>query len=127
MDDKDEELRRYEEVARRALDSAGPVEPLELGASAVAQEFRAPYAFYEERIDELVSPAHRVLELGAGSGLHTAALLRTGARVTASDISPRALVLLQRKLSGLGAERLVTRVADMEALPFESASFDVVA
>jgi ubiquinone/menaquinone biosynthesis C-methylase UbiE len=127
VDDKAEELRRYEEVARRALDSAGPVEPHELGASAVAPEFRAPYTFYEDRINELVSPAHRVLELGAGSGLHTAALLRTGARVTASDISPSALALLQRKLAGLGAERLVTRVADMEALPFESGSFDVVA
>lgn len=127
MDDKAEEFRRYEEGARQALDSAVPMELDELGASAVAPEFRAPYIYYEQRIHELVSPADRVLELGAGSGLHTAALLRTGARVTASDISPSALALLQRKLAGLAPERLITRIADMEALPFESGSFDVVA
>ncbi|MEO7502893.1 MAG: class I SAM-dependent methyltransferase [Gemmatimonadaceae bacterium] len=103
------------------------MEPHELGASAVAPEFRAPYLFYEQRIQELVSPAHDVLELGAGSGMHTSALLRTGARVIASDISPSALALLRRRLARLGPERLITRVADMEALPFESGSFDVVA
>lgn len=127
MDDKAEEFRRYEERARQTLESAGPMEPHELGASAVAPEFRAPYIYYEQRINELVSPSHRVLELGSGQGLHTAVLVRTGARVTASDISPSALVLLERKLAGLGLERLVTRVADIEALPFESGSFDVVA
>jgi SAM-dependent methyltransferase len=127
VDDKAEEFRRYEQVALQALESAGPAEPHELGASAVAPEFRAPYIFYEQRIHELVSPAHRVLELGAGSGLHTAVLLRTGAQVTASDISPSALALLQRKLAGFGPDRLITRVADIEALPFESGSFDVVA
>lgn len=127
LDDKAEELRRYEEGARQALASAGAMEPHELGASAVAPEFRAPYLFYEQRIQELVSPAHDVLELGAGSGMHTSALLRTGARVMASDISPSALALLRRRLARLGPERLITRVADMEALPFESGSFDVVA
>lgn len=99
----------------------------EQGAAAVAPEFRAPYLFYEERIQDLISPAHHVLELGAGSGLHTAVLLLSGARVTATDLSPGALALLQRKLAGPGSERLVTRVADMEALPFDSGSFDVVA
>ncbi|MDP9178923.1 MAG: methyltransferase domain-containing protein [Gemmatimonadota bacterium] len=127
MDDKAEELRRYEEVARQALESARPVVPDELGASAVAPELRTPYIHYEQRIHELVSPAHRVLELGAGSGLHTAVLVRTGARVTASDLSPSALELLQRRLAPLAPERLITRVADMEALPFVSGSFDVVA
>lgn len=127
MDDKGEELRRYEERAQRALESAKPMEPHELGASAVAPEFRAPYIFYEERIRHLVSSAHRVLELGAGSGLHTAVLIQTGASVTAIDISPSALTLLERRLGGLVPGRLTTRVADIEALPFEPGSFDVVA
>lgn len=127
MNDKAEELRRYEKVALQALESAKSMQPQELGASAVAPELRTPYTFYEQRIHELVSPADRVLELGAGSGLHTAALVRTGAQVTASDISPSVLALLQRKLAALAPERLITRVADMEALPFDSGSFDVVA
>ena len=126
MDDKAEELRRYEEVALRALESANPM-PQELGAAAVAPELRTPYIYYEQRIQELLSPTDRVLELGAGSGLHTAVLLQTGALVTATDISPSALALLQRKVAGLAPARLSTRVADMEELPFESGSFDVVA
>lgn len=125
MDDKAEELRRYEEGARQALESATPTQ--ELGASGVAPELRTPYAFYEQRIQQLVSPGDRVLELGAGSGMHTSVLVRTGADVTASDISPSALALLQRRLASLAPQRLVTRVADMEVLPFESGSFDVVA
>lgn len=127
MDDKSEDLRRYEDGARLALESAAARQPHDLGAAAVAPEFRAPYIFYEKRIGEIVSPAHHVLELGSGSGLHTAVLLRTGARVTATDISPNALALLQRNLAELKPERLVTRVADIEALPFPSGTFDVVA
>jgi SAM-dependent methyltransferase len=130
VNDKAEEFRRYEEVALQALQSANPMLPQELGPAAIAPELRTPYIYYEQRIHELVSPADRVLELGAGSGLHTAVLLRTGALVTATDISPSALALLQRKLAGVAGpapERLITRVADMEALPFEAGSFDVVA
>lgn len=127
MDDKAEELRRYEQKARRALESVELAEPDELGASAVAPELRAPYVYYEQRMRELVSPDHEGLELGAGSGMHTAGLLNTGARVTAADISPGALALLERKLAGVAQGRLLTRVADMESLPFESGSFDVVA
>jgi len=124
VDDKAEELRRYEESARQALVSATPSQ--QLGSSGVASELRTPYLYYERRIQELISPSDRVLELGAGSGMHTGVVLQTGAHVTASDISPAALALLQRRLAALAPERLVTRVADIEALPFESGSFDVV-
>ncbi len=127
MDDKSVDRQRYEELARLALNSETRFDPHELGAAGIASELRAPYRFYEQVVRELVSPAHDVLELGAGSGLHTATLLRTGARVTASDISPSSLELLETRLAALAAGHLLTRVADIEALPFESGSFDVVA
>lgn len=127
MDDKSVELQRYEDRARAALISAKRAEPDDLGAARIATELRAPYTFYERVISELVSSDHHVLELGAGSGWHTAALVRTGAQVTASDISPSALALLEGRLAGLAPGRLLTRVADIESLPFESGSFDVVA
>ncbi len=127
MDDKSVERQRYEDRARLALKSEASFEAHELGAAGIAYELRAPYKFYEDVIREIVSPAHDVLELGAGYGLHTAALLQTGARVTASDISPGSLALLETRLATLGAGQLLTRVADIEALPFESGSFDVVA
>jgi ubiquinone/menaquinone biosynthesis C-methylase UbiE len=126
VDDKTVELERYEQRARLALDSEERRAPDELGSAGIAVELRAPYTFYEDVISRLVSANTDVLELGAGAGLHTAALLRTGAHVTATDISPGALSLLENKLAGLSSERLTIRVADMEVLPFEAESFDVV-
>ena len=66
-----------------------------------------------------------MLEIGAGSGMHTYALLSTGANVVATDISSHSLALLSQRLRGISGN-LETAVADMEKLPFESASFDVV-
>ncbi|HUQ48635.1 MAG TPA: class I SAM-dependent methyltransferase [Gemmatimonadaceae bacterium] len=126
MDDKGVERQRYEERARLALVAAGQQQQRELGAAGIAAELRAPYTFYEHVISERVSPSHDVLELGAGTGFHTGALLRTGARVTASDISPSSLAVLESSLAGPSQGRLQTRVADIEALPFEPGSFDVV-
>jgi ubiquinone/menaquinone biosynthesis C-methylase UbiE len=73
-----------------------------------------------------VRPGQKVLELGAGSGRHTRILVETGALVTASDISPQALIAAERRLGSLAGGRLETRVADIEALPFADASFDTV-
>jgi SAM-dependent methyltransferase len=125
--DKTAELERYEERARRALGGLTSVDPHQLGAAGIAAELRAPYNFYEQVISELVSSNHQVLELGAGSGWHTATLLQTGAQVTATDISPSALALLEKNVGAVAPGRLVTRVADIEALPFPSGSFDIVA
>ena len=66
-----------------------------------------------------------MLELGAGSGLHTWALVQTGAVVTATDISPNALKLLKQRIVKAGWH-VNTQVPDMESLPFEDASFDLV-
>lgn len=126
MDDKTLELQRYEERARRALNADRMSVP-RFGAAALAPIFRAPYLHYEALIRETVLPEDRVMELGAGAGIHTDVLLRTRARVTATDISPASLALLERNLSVIALGHLATRVADMEQLPFDPASFDVVA
>lgn len=83
--------------------------------------------YYEQCIGDVVRSGHEVLELGAGTGVQTPAFLRAGAVVTATDLSPTALAILDRDLSPLAPGRVRTRVADMEALPFDDASFDVVA
>lgn len=88
--------------------------------------FRAPYSYYEESISSIVKPSHNILELGSGSGLHTKSLLLTGAKVTATDIAPISLELLELGLRADFGKQLSTAVADMECLPFEDESFDVV-
>ncbi len=125
--DKLTELERYDARAREQLDGSGALTaPSGFGASAMPHYLRAPYLHYEKQIAALVRPDHRVLELGAGSGLHTLSLARTGAAVIASDISSQSLALLDRHALSMG-EKVTTCLADMEALPFEDNSFDVVA
>ncbi len=117
--DKLIERARYE--ARAQLQMAGTA-----GSQSAPAYLRTPYIFYEQKITELILPNHLVLELGAGSGLHTRVLMQTGAQVTASDISPNSLSLLKQQFKNVPGS-LKTEVADMENLPFDNFSFDVIA
>ena len=67
----------------------------------------------------------RVLDVAAGNGNATLAAARRYARVTSTDYVPELLDKGRRRAE---AEGLNVRfeVADVEALPYESASFDVV-
>src|SRR5688500_3719912 len=64
-----------------------------------------------------VRPGARALDVGAGSGFLTGALLAAGARVDAVDASPAMVDELGRRFPAAAA-----RVADAEALPFPDAS-----
>ncbi len=123
--DKQIERSRYDERARSILVS-GPHainSGNKLGSSTFPPIFRTPYIHYEKIIRENVFADQDILELGAGTGQHTYALVQTRARVVASDISSNSLELLKKKLG----RNVITRVADIEKLPFEANSFDVVA
>ena len=68
-----------------------------------------------------------VLEIGSGSGVMAARLLKEhpGSTVTATDIDPVMVDDARTRLSEFG-ERAHTQVADVTALPFEDNSFDTV-
>ena len=121
--DKAIERERYDARARAALESGEPAEP-RFGSEAFDAPSREPFLCYEAFVRTTVRPEHHVLELGAGTGIHTRVLLETGAKVTATDISPSSLEVLRRRFGRRVS--LETRVADIEALPFPDASFDVV-
>ncbi|MBU3738467.1 MAG: class I SAM-dependent methyltransferase [Rhodoferax sp.] len=125
MDDKHLERERYDERARQARRSlpgaAGPQD----GTESVPCVLRAPYEHYENLLRQVLGPYARVLELGSGTGEFTGVLARSGAQVTASDISADSLDLLRIKHPDWN--HVSTEVCDMENLPFEDASFDVVA
>lgn len=123
--DKNQELLRYDSRAESLL-KLGRQNIRKWGSESMPAFLRSPYIFYEQRIQELVSSNHFVLELGSGTGLHTYALLKTGSYVTATDISPKSLILLEKDLIS-ESENLATQVADMENLPFGNNSFDVIA
>jgi ubiquinone/menaquinone biosynthesis C-methylase UbiE len=124
--DKLLELARYDARAQSLLFASGGGAAGEFGSSTMPEYLRSPYIFYEKCVSELIGSQDQVLELGAGSGLHTWALVQTGGRVTATDISPNSLKLLEQRIVNAGAG-VKTQVADIESLPFADASFDVVA
>jgi len=62
-----------------------------------------------------------VLDAGAGTGRVSLKLYHAGANVTALDISPNMLKLLEQKEPGIK-----TVLGDMEDMPFEDDSFDMI-
>ncbi len=122
--DKKTECLRYDARAQSLLaagNSAFGTEPA-LGSLAIPSIFRAPYSYYEQRVRQYICKEDDVLELGAGTGLHTYGLTQTGARVVASDISSHALEVLSQRIG----EGVKTQIADMEFITIEARSFDVV-
>ena len=71
-----------------------------------------------------ITAADRVLDIAAGTGNAALAAARTGARVTASDLTPELLAIGERRAAEAGLD-LAWQVADAEALPFATASSDV--
>lgn len=66
-----------------------------------------------------VCPGDRVLDVGAGTGALTAALLARGASATAVDPSPEFAAVLRERFPGLEVEE-----APAEAIPFADGVFD---
>ena len=100
--DKQTEYQRYAARAQALLaagTSSGNTSVF--GAMAIPPIFRAPYLYYEYCIRRFVFQNHDVLELGAGTGLHTYALAQTGARVVGSDISSHSLEVLSQRIGGV--------------------------
>jgi SAM-dependent methyltransferase len=72
-----------------------------------------------------IGPGMRVLDVAAGTGNASLPAARTGADVTASDLTPELLEAGRRRAEAEELE-LEWVEADAEHLPFEDASFDVV-
>ena len=66
-----------------------------------------------------------VLEVGCGMGSHAALLARNGARLTAIDLTERAVDVTRHRFALFGLEGKIER-ADAELLPFADQSFDFV-
>lgn len=71
-----------------------------------------------------IGAGDRVLEVGCGTAALSAELAARGAEAVASDVSLRWLALAQKRL---GDARVELVACAAEALPFQDASFDVVA
>lgn len=72
------------------------------------------------------APGMTVVDLGCGSGQLSLPLARGGARVTAIDISPVMIDLLQKLASNAGLENLAAQVAPIERFDLPAESVDLV-
>lgn len=80
-------------------------------------------SFEKDALSEFIAEAKGkdVLDAGAGTGRVSMKLLKAGANVTALDISPDMLEILERK-----SPEIKTLVGDMEDMPIEDESYDMV-
>jgi ubiquinone/menaquinone biosynthesis C-methylase UbiE len=97
------------------------------GYARYAHEYDEREAYwdsFEKRHLELpikASAGEKVLDAGCGTGRLSVKLVEAGAEVTALDISPEMLALLEKKNPDIE-----TVEGDMEDMPFEDGSFDMV-
>ena len=73
-----------------------------------------------------IGPGMEVLEVAAGTGNLAVAAARRGARVVATDLTPRMVELGRERSAGEGLD-IEWREADAEELPFEDGRFEVAA
>lgn len=119
------EQRHYNEKAQAASGKM-PNEALQLnGCAAIPLTLRAPYAAFEHAVRSAAGPGTVLLELGAGTGLHSLIAAGPDRVVVATDIAVGALKLAQQRAAVAG-ERLHLVCGDAENLPFRSGTFDVV-
>ncbi len=71
-------------------------------------------------------PGERVLDLATGTGITAIAARERGAHVTGVDLTPKLLAVARKKAGEAGFNDIEFREGDIEALPFEDATFDVV-
>ncbi len=126
LSDKEIEKYRYNKKALKIFSHLNSDNHSEFyGISSFNSYLRPPYIKYYELITKYVTDSHTVLELGSGIGNHTEALLKTGSKVIASDISKNSLNILFKTFRNK-YKNLNILEADMEKIPFEDSLFDVV-
>jgi phosphatidylethanolamine/phosphatidyl-N-methylethanolamine N-methyltransferase len=73
-----------------------------------------------------LSGCNRVLEVGSGTGLVTAAIARSGANVVATDYAESMVAVTERRVRDAGLSNVSCERADLCALRFQSGGFDAV-
>ncbi len=121
VQDKIVEKDRYD---KKALNSRFVQSSLNTGTLSLPFYLRTPYLFFDKLLHDTSKKDFLVLEIASGTGSYTLTPLKNKAKVTATDISQASLEVLGNKFSNF--TNLKCMVADMELLPFDEASFDLV-
>jgi ubiquinone/menaquinone biosynthesis C-methylase UbiE len=106
---------------------------LEVGSPEFFEHIRPwmnPYKFpwIMERIEReaAILRGKHLLEVGCGMGYDSLEFLKRGVRVTATDLTPRAVSMARHHFQIAGVQAEEVRPANALQLPFEDATFDAV-
>jgi SAM-dependent methyltransferase len=116
------ERAKWDAHAGTTIQSITPPAPGEDFATRAARDSLLP------GVAEFLGDLHgkRVIEYGCGLGALTVLLARSGAEVTAFDLSEQSVEVARERARMTGVERDITfAIAPGEELPFEDASFDI--
>jgi len=97
-----------------------------VGSNYFIDYLRPPFLYYENLINELaIGKEIRQLDLCCGDGVHSFTAARHGAHVVALDYSDKSIEIakIRSELLDLFVD---FRVADVESLPFQDDSFDLI-
>lgn len=106
-------IAQFKENAKKTWATFGPMEMYTCGPAAKLAGFAG------------VRSGQRVLDVGCGTGVVALCCARAGARVTGLDLTPELIARAKENAAIAGAE-IEWREGDVEALPFEDGTFDVV-
>jgi ubiquinone/menaquinone biosynthesis C-methylase UbiE len=119
MNDRDIERHRYDKRADLLLNS-NKFNYI----NKIPKYLNAPYEYYFKLLKGKLQNQSKVLEIGAGMGENTGFLIDMAYKVHSIDISPKSVEIMNNKFSE--KRNFSAEVADMEKLPFDDESFDVV-
>ena len=118
MIDKDIEMRRYDNKAKLLI-NANKFDRVD----ETPMYLNVSYEYYFKLL-EGKGNQFKLLEIGAGIGENTGLLIDMSYKVCSTDISPKSVEIMKKKFSNY--EGFSAQIADMEKLPFNNESFDVV-
>jgi ubiquinone/menaquinone biosynthesis C-methylase UbiE len=120
--DLQKEIDKYAAIARVELLKFHNSGSFEMGLTSVPTKHQGPFKEYYKFLAELIYPGMQVLEIGSGTGLHTAVAVELGADITALDVSKDSLDVLDLRFHGA----VKTLCADMVSIPVADNTFDLV-
>lgn len=116
MNDKLIEVERYDNRAQKIIKSK-KYDKVNL------KNIDASLKFYQSLFKK-INNKKKLLEIGAGMGENTLALIKMNFNVCATDISSKSVEVMRNRFSK--HRNFLSRIADMEKLPFKNSSFDIV-
>ena len=122
VSDKELDKKTYDKAAELHAGSSDEELKTNVNTNGIQKFHKVVFEYYYECIGKNIKSRMDVLELGAGMGRHTGAILDTGANLTVNDISDSSLKVLKRIYPGV--KHLV--ISSMDKVPNKSGSYDAI-